>query len=57
MLKAAVVFLILGIFAIVLGASGIGGLYIEIGRLLFFAFIGSSLMGFIATFLGGRKPH
>jgi uncharacterized membrane protein YtjA (UPF0391 family) len=57
MLKAAVVFLILGIFAIVLGASGIGGLSIEIGRLLFFAFIVLSLMGFIATFLGGRKPH
>lgn len=57
MLKAAIVFFVLGLFAIILGASGVGGLSIEIGRLLLFAFIVLSLWGVFVTYLGGKKPH
>jgi uncharacterized membrane protein YtjA (UPF0391 family) len=55
MMKAAIVFLVLGLFSVLLGANGIGGLSIEIGKLLLLAFIILTFVGFLLTLLSGNK--
>jgi uncharacterized membrane protein YtjA (UPF0391 family) len=57
MIKAGFVFILLGLFAIVLGASGFGGLSIDIGKLLFFSFIALSFWSSVVSLFWGKKPH
>ena len=55
MLRAFFVFVILGLFTIILGASGVGGLSIEIGRILLFFFVILTIAGFLITSYFGKK--
>jgi hypothetical protein len=55
MVKAALVFFVLGLFTIILGANSVGGLSIEIGKLLLIAFIVLTIAGFLITSLNGKK--
>ena len=55
MLRAAIAFFILAIVAFVLGASGIAGLSMEIGRMLLFVFLVLAVISFVMNMISGRK--
>lgn len=55
MLRAAIAFFVIAIFAMILGASGIAGLSIEIGKILLFVFLGLAVLSFLVSLLTGRS--
>jgi uncharacterized membrane protein YtjA (UPF0391 family) len=55
MLRAALAFFVLGLVAILLGANGIGGLSVEIGKTLLFIFLILAVISFIASLVVGKK--
>lgn len=55
MLRAAIVFFVLGLVAILLGANGVGGLSIDIGKTLLFVFLILAVISFIASLVTGKK--
>lgn len=57
MLRAAIAFFILAIVAFVLGANGIAGMSMEIGRLLLIVFLVLAVISFVINMIGGRKGH
>ena len=58
MLRGAIVFFILGLVAFVLGANGIAGLSIDIGKILLIVFLVLSAIAFVGSILtkGRVKP-
>lgn len=56
MLRAAIGFFVLGLVAILLGANGVGGLSVDIGKTLLFVFLILSIISFVASLVTGRKP-
>ncbi len=57
MLRAALAFFILAIIAILLGATGVAGLSIEIGRTLLMVFLILAVISFLAGIFTGKKPN
>ena len=55
MLRAAIAFFVLGLVAILLGANGVGGLSVDIGKTLLFVFLILAVISFIASLVVGRK--
>lgn len=55
MLRAAITFFILGLISMVLGASGVAGLSIEIGKILLTVFLIFAVISFIASIVTGKK--
>lgn len=55
MLRAAIAFFVLGLVAILLGANGVGGLSVDIGKTLLFIFLILAVISFIASLVTGRK--
>jgi len=55
MLRAAIAFFILGLLAILLGANGVGGLSIDIGKTLLFIFLILAVISFIASMVVGKR--
>lgn len=55
MLRAAIAFFVLGLVAILLGANGVGGLSIDIGKTLLFIFLVLAVISFIASMVVGKK--
>jgi len=55
MLRAAIAFFVLGLVAILLGANGVGGLSIDIGKTLLFIFLVLSVISFIASMVVGKR--
>lgn len=55
MLRAAIAFFVLGLVAILLGANGVGGLSLDIGKTLLFVFLILAVISFIASLVTGRK--
>lgn len=55
MLRAAIIFFVLGIVSMVLGIYSIAGLSIEIGKMLLLVFVVLSVISFIAGFFNGKK--
>jgi len=55
MLRAFIVFFVLGLFTIILGLFGFGGLTIEVGKLLLFVFVILTIAVFLITGLNGKK--
>lgn len=55
MLRAAIAFFILAIVAFVLGANGIAGMSMEIGRLLLIVFLVLAVISFVINMMSGRK--
>ena len=55
MLRAAIAFFVLGLVAILLGANGVGGLSVNIGKTLLFVFLILAVISFIASLVTGRK--
>ncbi|WP_413289137.1 DUF1328 domain-containing protein [Bdellovibrio sp. HCB337] len=54
MLRAAIAFFILAIIAFVLGASGIAGMSMEIGKLLLTVFLVLAVVSFIIDLVSKR---
>lgn len=55
MLRAAIAFFVLGLVAILLGANGVGGLSLDIGKTLLFVFLILAVISFVASMITGRK--
>jgi uncharacterized membrane protein YtjA (UPF0391 family) len=55
MLRAAIAFFVLGLVAILLGANGIGGLSVDIGKTLLFIFLVLAVISFIASLVVGKR--
>jgi uncharacterized membrane protein YtjA (UPF0391 family) len=54
MLRAALGFFVLALIAIVLGAGGIAGVSMEIGRLLLVVFLILAVLSFLGGIFSGR---
>ncbi len=57
MLRAAVIFFVLGLVAILLGATGFAGVSMDIGRMLLIAFLALAVISFLASVLTGKSPR
>ncbi len=57
MLRAAIAFFIIGLVAILFGATGFAGVSMDIGRTLLFVFLVLAVISFVASLVTGRsKP-
>lgn len=54
MLRAAIVFFIIGLLAILFGANNLAGVSMELGRTLLFVFLVLAIISFIASLVSGR---
>lgn len=57
MIRAAIVFFVLSMIAIFLGAYGIAGITMEIGKILLLVFLALSVLSIIGGVLGNKKSH
>ncbi len=57
MIRAAISFFILALVAIILGANGIAGLSMEIGKLLLYVFLVLAAISFAVAMITGKKPQ
>lgn len=59
MLRAAIVFFVLGLIAILFGATGFAGVSIEIGRTLLIVFLILAAISFVVSLVSGgrRTPY
>lgn len=55
MVRYAIGFFVLALVAILLGATGVAGISMEIGRMLLIVFLVLSVISFVAGMFGGRK--
>ncbi len=55
MLRAALVFFVLAILSMVLGAGNVAGLSMEIGKTLLFVFLVLAVLSGIAGLIGGHR--
>jgi len=55
MLRAAIAFFVLAIVAFVLGAGGIAGVSMEIGRMLLVVFLVLAVISFVVNMISSRK--
>jgi len=55
MLRAAIAFFVLGLIAILFGATGFAGVSIEIGRTLLIVFLVLAAISFVASLVGSRR--
>jgi uncharacterized membrane protein YtjA (UPF0391 family) len=55
MLKAAIIFFVLALISILLGAYGIAGLSMEIGKILLTVFLILALVSFVVSLVTGKK--
>lgn len=57
MLRAALVFFVLGLVAIMLGAGNVGGVSLEIGQTLLGVFLILAVISLVASLVSGRRPQ
>jgi uncharacterized membrane protein YtjA (UPF0391 family) len=55
MLRAAIIFFVLGLVAIVLGAYNFAGLSLEVGKIILFAFLILAAISFLGSLLTGKN--
>jgi uncharacterized membrane protein YtjA (UPF0391 family) len=55
MLRASIAFFVLGLVAILLGANGVAGLSIDIGKTLLFVFLILAVISFVASLVVGKR--
>lgn len=56
MLNAAIIFFVLGLVAILLGAGNIAGVSLEIGQTLLAVFLILAVVSLVASMITGRRP-
>ncbi len=57
MIRAAIAFFVLALVAVILGATGIAGLSMEIGKILLFVFLALAVISFVGSLITGRNPN
>ena len=57
MVRAAIAFFILALIAFFLGANGIAGISMEIGRILLFVFLNLAVISFVGSIATGKKSR
>lgn len=57
MLQAAIAFFVLALLSMILGANGIAGVSMEIGRTLLWVFLILAVVSFVASLLTGRRTR
>lgn len=57
MLRAALAFFILAIFAVLFGANGIAGVSMQAGKMLLFVFLALAVVSAIVGLVSGRSPR
>jgi len=57
MLRAAILFFVLALVALLLGATGIAGVSMDIGRTLLFVFLVLAVISFVASLITGRSTR
>jgi uncharacterized membrane protein YtjA (UPF0391 family) len=57
MVRAAIAFFIIALVAFFLGANGIAGLSVDIGKILLVVFLILSVISFLAAAVTGRKSR
>jgi uncharacterized membrane protein YtjA (UPF0391 family) len=57
MLRAAIAFFVIGLIAIILGAGGIAGVSLEIGRTLLIVFVLLAVVSLLVSLFTGRGPR
>lgn len=57
MLRAAIAFFVLGLLSMLLGAYNVGGLSIEIGKILLSVFLIIAVISFIVSLVTGKKSN
>lgn len=55
MLRAAIIFFVVGIVAMLLGLGNIAGISVELGKTLLYAFLALSVISFLVSFFTGRR--
>ncbi|MGZ3696852.1 MAG: DUF1328 family protein [Bdellovibrionota bacterium] len=55
MLRAAILFFIIGLLAIFFGMNNIAGVSLEVGKLLLFVFLALAVISFVLSLVGGRR--
>ena len=55
MLRAAIIFFVLGLVSVLLGANGVAGLSIEIGKILLTVFLILAVISFVVSLVSGKK--
>ena len=57
MLRAAILFFVLGLVAVLFGAYGIAGVSMEAGRLILLVFLILAVVSFLVNLASGRKTR
>ena len=57
MLRAALMFFVLGLVAILLGATGFAGISIEIGKVLLYVFLALTVISLVIGLISGKSPR
>lgn len=55
MLRAAITFFVLALVAFILGATGVAGVSMEIGRMLLWVFLILAIISFVINTVRGRR--
>lgn len=55
MLRAAIVFFIIGLIAMFLGMGNIAGMSVEVGKTLLFIFLALAVISFVVSLVTGRR--
>jgi uncharacterized membrane protein YtjA (UPF0391 family) len=56
MLRASIGFMLIGLLAILLGANNIGGISIDLGKILLQIFVILAVASFVVSLVTGRAP-
>ncbi len=56
MLRAAIAFFVIGLLAYALGAGGVAGLSVDLGKTLLIVFLVLAVLSFVGNLLRGRGP-
>ena len=57
MIRASIAFFVLALVAFLLGANGIAGVSMEIGRILLVVFLVLAVISFLGSLVSGRSPR
>jgi uncharacterized membrane protein YtjA (UPF0391 family) len=55
MLRAAIMFFVIGLVAMILGMGNVAGISIEVGKTLLFVFLGLAVVSFLVALVTGRR--
>jgi uncharacterized membrane protein YtjA (UPF0391 family) len=55
MIRAAIAFFVLALVAVLLGAYGIAGISMEVGKILLMVFLALAVLSFVGSLVGGKK--